>query len=134
AEATEGGALLHGAVRAAGYEARRKRLGNTVLTATDAHDTLRVVDLDDGDSALGLNVADLAPSGELVLLLAEPQRVDERPLVDDRWLGGVLGELADRLAVLDEFLGRHFEPVEVRPPDRLLLAPVVMQELPHHPT
>ena len=55
--------------------------------ATDAHDTRRIVDVDEIDSALGPDVTDLS-AGELVLLLAEPQRVN-----DDRlsMIGGSRG-------------------------------------------
>ena len=65
---------------------------------------------------------------QLVLLRREGERVDDR-LLDGLVLAGRL-EPADRLGVLDELLGRHLAPVEERPPDRLALAVVVVEQLP----
>ena len=91
AEAPQGGALLVAAVRAAGHETLRERLVRAALPAADAQQTVRCINVDDIDLSLGPDVADLSAGRKLVLLLAEPQRVDERALVDDRWLGRVLG-------------------------------------------
>jgi hypothetical protein len=62
-----------------------------------------------------------------VLLRREPERVDERLAV----ALGLAGELeaADRLRALDQFLLVERQVVEVRPPLRLLLAAVVVEEV-----
>ena len=87
------------------------------------------VELDDFPRFLaGRGVEHVLALPELVLLRREGEGVDDR-LLDGLALAGRL-EPADRLGVLDELLGRHLAPVEERPPDRLALAVVVVEQLP----
>ena len=87
------------------------------------------VELDDVPRFLaGRGVDHVLALPQLVLLRREGE------CVDDRLLHGLVRagrlEPPDRLGVLDELLGRHLAPVEERPPDRLALAVVVVEQLP----
>ena len=75
----------------------------------------------------GRAIGRLLAHAELVLLRREDERVG--PGTVDAHRLAVLLETADRLRVVEQLLGRPLHPVEVRPPDRLALAVVVVEQL-----
>lgn len=119
--------LLIGAVRAAGREPGRRGAALSGAAAVD-EPPRRLVDR--ADRAALVRVGVVAPTlAQLVLLLGEGERpleaaaADRFGPVDDR-------KLPDRVAVLvAELRSGHLAPREVRPPRRLVLAPVVPEEV-----
>ncbi len=121
-------ALVLRVPRPAGNQRLRQRLPLELRPAPELQPTGDVVELDERPRALASpRVDDLVAGIELVLLGRERERVDERLLARLRLLPVPL-EPADRLRVLDQLRARLLLPLEERPPDRLRLAPVVLEQ------
>ncbi len=111
----------------AGDEPPGQRLLGDRRAAPERERPRVTVELDDFPRAATFLVEGRRAHPELVLLRREREAVHQRA-------GGLLGlagrlEQPDRLRVLDQLLGRLLDAVEERPPDRLALALVVVEEL-----
>ena len=105
----------------------RQRLLGPRRAAPERERPRLAVELDDRPGGAPVLVERVGPDPQLVLLRREPEAVDLRASALLRLAEGL--EEADRVGVLDQLLGRLLDPVEERPPDRLALAVVVVEEL-----